>query len=381
MYLDVLVTDGNFKHTYAILKALKAKGLKVGVVFNNAVGPSFYSRFVDKRFIIKANINNDHDEITQKAFVNELKDILEKNTISVILPVGNNSIKVFSKYKNELIVYSKFLIPDDISLEIAQNKSKTFEFADSIGVGIPKTYFIDDVNSLRPNKIDFPCVIKYVGYYQTGVYYCKNINEFQKKIVENKGNPNPIIQEVIKGNGAGFYALYQNGKCLLYFMHERLHEFPITGGSSAMAMSVFDPDLMKIGQEMLDKLNWNGVAMVEFKKTPDNKYILIEINPKWWGSLELSYKAGINFPYNYFLCCMDEKVQQIEYKKNIGFRWWLPYDLLYFFLTGKYKNKNIKLEKIYNDIYFNDPLVLLYNMIFSFYKIITVKKFPHGRLD
>ena len=38
MKLDVLITDGDYKNTYAILRALKEKGLKVGILFNNESG-------------------------------------------------------------------------------------------------------------------------------------------------------------------------------------------------------------------------------------------------------------------------------------------------------------------------------------------------------
>ena len=36
MKLDVLLTDGDYNNTYAILRALKENGLKVGILFNNA---------------------------------------------------------------------------------------------------------------------------------------------------------------------------------------------------------------------------------------------------------------------------------------------------------------------------------------------------------
>ena len=44
-----------------------------------------------------------------------------------------------------------------------------------------------------------------------------------------------------------------------------------------------------ISEKLLDSLNWNGPAMVEFKLDQNlNEYKLIEINPKLWGSLDLT---------------------------------------------------------------------------------------------
>ena len=67
-------------------------------------------------------------------------------------------------------------------------------------------------------------------------------------------------------------------------MHRRLREYPVTGGPSALAESIYDPMLMEQGLKLLDNLQWHGVAMVEFKKDErTGRYVLMEINPKFCG--------------------------------------------------------------------------------------------------
>ena len=56
MKLEVLLADGGYKNTYAILRALKKEGLKVGALYNSILSLSFYSRYVDKRYLIKINL-------------------------------------------------------------------------------------------------------------------------------------------------------------------------------------------------------------------------------------------------------------------------------------------------------------------------------------
>ena len=75
-----------------------------------------------------------------------------------------------------------------------------------------------------------------------------------------------MIQEYIQGSGYGFFAIYENGNLKEFFMHKRIRENPITGGSSVCAKSIYEPKLFRYGKDLLDKLNWHGVAMVEFKK-------------------------------------------------------------------------------------------------------------------
>src|SRR6202000_289676 len=95
----------------------------------------------------------------------------------------------------------------------------------------------------------------------------------------------------------GFFGLGRRGRVVAYFMHRRLHEVPPSGGPSAMAMSWRDPRLMDLGERFFAATEWHGPAMVEFKRARrDGQYYLIEVNPKFWGSLDLSIASGVDFP-------------------------------------------------------------------------------------
>jgi predicted ATP-grasp superfamily ATP-dependent carboligase len=49
---------------------------------------------------------------------------------------------------------------------------------------------------------------------------------------------------------------------------------------------------------LMGHLKWNGVAMVEFKVDKlIGSPMLMEINGRFWGSLQLALDAGLNLPY------------------------------------------------------------------------------------
>jgi hypothetical protein len=137
------------------------------------------------------------------------------------------------------------------------------------------------------------------------------------------GSGLPLVQEFIPGYGCGFFALYQNGVCKRIFMHRRVRETPPSGGISCCAESFYDPKLQEYGTRLLDRLEWHGVAMVEFRyDVRDNDYKLMEINPKFWGSLDLSLAAGVDFPY--YLCQMaqgETLEYSEEYDRQVRFHW------------------------------------------------------------
>jgi len=392
MKLDVLLTDGNYQNTYAILRALKEKNLTVGIIFNYKPSVCFFSRYVDKRFFIKSDIVKNPDESNLKAYLVEIIKILHEYETDVLLPVGNVSYRFASLFKKELERFCRIPVVNYDLMEIAQDKSKTFEYAEKNNIPIPFTLRLsvnDDIDDVI-GKVKFPCVIKKTNYDEAGVIYCNTKEELKINLLslttKRKNHQSmPIIQEYVKGEGTGYYGIYNNGKRIGYFMHERIHEFPITGGASTLAKSVYNADLEETGNRVLEGLKWHGVAMVEFKRDSNAGSLkLMEINPKFWGSLELSYKAGINFPYLAYLLAMNKPIPESSYRTEVYFRWTLPYDLLWYRFASRENRKQFKALKakvtINSNIHWDDPATIFFNVVFTILKLFKAKKYPHGHI-
>jgi predicted ATP-grasp superfamily ATP-dependent carboligase len=109
----------------------------------------------------------------------------------------------------------------------------------------------------------------------------------------------PILaQERIEGAGIGVFACYDHGRLLALFSHQRIREKPPSGGVSVLRESIpVDPRAGEYACALLEALDWHGVAMVEFKlDNRDNCPKLMEINGRFWGSLQLAIDAGVDFP-------------------------------------------------------------------------------------
>ena len=106
-----------------------------------------------------------------------------------------------------------------------------------------------------------------------------------------------MAQTCIEGEGQGVFALYDHGKPVAFFAHRRLRERPPWGGVSVLSESAEpDPLLQAHARTLLDDAGWHGVAMVEFKVGRDGTPYLMEINTRFWGSLQLAIDAGVDFP-------------------------------------------------------------------------------------
>ncbi|MBY0425769.1 MAG: ATP-grasp domain-containing protein, partial [Cytophagales bacterium] len=146
-----------------------------------------------------------------------------------------------------------------------------------------------------------------------------------------------ILQEYISGIGCAYFALLEQGEIKLEFGHMRVRENPPSGGASTSCQSYYHEKLYHYGRTLLQYTRYNGVVMVEFKYNPaKDDFWLIEVNPKFWGSLLLSVASKVNFPLEYVHLLEGKKIEQpkytpktiqflvpdlrraFKYKKNIG---------------------------------------------------------------
>ncbi len=106
-----------------------------------------------------------------------------------------------------------------------------------------------------------------------------------------------ILQEWIEGTGIGASFIFSKyHKVVAFFGHRRILERFPDGGPSVIAESYLYPDALKNGARLLKALNWQGVAMVEFRLKHDGKLYFMELNPRFWGTLPLAIASGVDFP-------------------------------------------------------------------------------------
>ena len=124
------------------------------------------------------------------------------------------------------------------------------------------------------------------------------MKESDRKALESRAGklgPQMVCQEYVAGKGCGYSVYCRNGEILQEYGHLRLAEYPTSGGSSVYRMGFMHPNMRPIAQEILNRIPWTGFAMFEFKLTPDNELVLIEVNPRIWGSINQALQDGIPF--------------------------------------------------------------------------------------
>ena len=138
-----------------------------------------------------------------------------------------------------------------------------------------------------------------VGGNHFSVLHARDPSEYRERLASLPDHAFPLlVQQRITGPGQGIFLLVWGGELLASFAHRRLREMPPSGGASVLSESIrADPELVRQSRQLLEKLGWEGVAMVEFKvETTTGRAFLMEINGRFWGTTQLAIDAGVDFP-------------------------------------------------------------------------------------
>ena len=359
----ILITDGGYSHTLSIIRSLESQGHIIDCI-GHPLCLSSFSRSLNKCAYKQS--------LFKQQYMYDFLSFLEENKYDFLIPIGADSVNLINKNRKEIQKKVLINLAPFNSINICLEKPRVLALAKKIGIPTPKNYKIDDLHLESNNEKRF--VVKAISELANNkVLYLTKKEILDSCFINNK---NFLIQDYISGPGLGFFAIYDNGELKSFFMHRRIRENPITGGSSVCAESIFNKRLYKYGKKLLDELHWHGVAMVEFKQDINNKELfLMEVNPKFWASHDLAIASGINFAEKYLEINPYKKTNlkkiSSESKYEIGKKFqWLARDISSSFLRPKRLVEVFYyyfILKANNNLHIKDPLCSIYLILYAFF--------------
>ena len=241
----------------------------------------------------------------------------------VILPASEASIFAALSLRSRFPAHVLLLMPKDNHLRFTLSKYEATHAAAESGVKAPATVFLVP-NGERSEwctdelaEISYPRIVKtdnvldeFTGeYLKSRSYLVRHDGELQAVLDEcHSLGMRTIVQEFVPGQGVGAFFLRYWGRYVLSFAHQRLHSVPYSGGWSSLRRSIRDQSLIGEGKRLLDSIDYEGVAMVEFRRAVDGTLYFLEINGRLWGSLALALHAGVDFPAAWVECALSDGV-------------------------------------------------------------------------
>ena len=331
----MLIAEGYNPVALSVLRSLGKKGIDTAVMTSFPYYVSRFSKYCKKQFLVPSTGR-------EKEYARAVEKIVKKMKFEVLFPIFEWSLMPFSKNRDKISPYVKLPIASHESILKCFDKLSTMRFALEKDVPIPQTYFVHNSAELKQasEELTYPAVVKPRwsmvwkddhAFHRRGslVTSAPELIATYKSI--NQYFPYPLIQEYVPGINYSVAVLYNEGKARAFCCIKVHRAWPPLGGNSCFRESVpLDSKLKKYTETLLKALDWHGVAEVEFRlDSRDDIPKLMEINPRFWGSLSVAIKAGVDFPYLLYHMTMDGDIKNVfNYKVGVKGRYF-EQDLLY----------------------------------------------------
>ncbi|MDD3173061.1 MAG: ATP-grasp domain-containing protein [Herbinix sp.] len=331
----VLLTNGQLRKTLSVVRSLGKKHIEIYSAEETLMNISGFSRYCSKNLVYPSPIKKPDD------FLEWLDRTIDKYSIDILFPMDDSAMALVIEQKDYLSKKVRFTVPDANQFEVASDKWKSVQMAKKAGLDCPITVLPKNIEDIENciEKVGFPAIVK--ARKSSGSRGIRSVNSFSELIPAykevNDNFPCPILQQrVPTGPRFDVCLLFDNQSRLkASFAQKEIRHFPVEMGPSTVQQSIKLPEIVIKCTKMLQDIGWTGIAEVEFMLDESTgKYIFMEINPRFWNSLELGVHCGIDFPYYLYLITKgtDPGLAQ-AYEEGLYCRWLLPGDILHFILN------------------------------------------------
>jgi len=326
----IIVTDGEQRSALAAVRSLGRAGYRC--VVTSATGHSLAgaSRFAARDASVPDALSE------PAAFAASLTALVTRERARAVFPMTDAAILALAPVRGALGDCVLPVPPLD-QFRALSDKEHLLRIAGSTGIHVPAQVSLIDAraaSSLDAGALSYPVVIKparSVGEAggvrrKLGVEYAADANALRASIAGLPAAAYPVLlQQRIVGPGIGIFLLVWNGDVIAEFAHRRITEKPPSGGVSVYRESIpMDAALLAQSRVLLQHFSWSGVAMIEYKRDDaTGRAYLMEINGRFWGSLQLAIDAGVDFPALLAGVALGKPVVPVrEYRAGVRSRWW-----------------------------------------------------------
>lgn len=280
--------------------------LTVADADENAVG-----RYLTKDFV-------QIPKATDSNFVETVLNICLEKHIHVVLPLVTKELFPLSQNKKRFEEHGiRVLVSSEEAINIANNKSKCYQFLQQNGINVPKFFVVNDVDEFihAAFELGHPqkpfCFKPSVSNGSRGVRMVSDSLDESKqlfnfkpynlhisythalKILSSKKFPELLASEYLPGDEYSVDCLANQGVTELVV--PRLRKKTING-ISVQGEFVKDEAIISYCKNIIELLKLHGNIGIQVKYSENDLPLLLEINPRVQGTIVAGLGAGVNLP-------------------------------------------------------------------------------------
>jgi predicted ATP-grasp superfamily ATP-dependent carboligase len=363
---NILLLDADGTQGLILAETLYKAGYILHFFCYEKYSYGFHSRYVKHKVIAPSAKQNE--------YLKFLIEYIQQNKIDVLLPMSDDTAKIISKYKSDLLKIVKFIIPNyDVFIK-GYNKGSLMTVCERNNFPHPQTIKLsqDNINNID-NKI-FPALIKpNITCGARGLTLVNSMEEFELNYPKVKAQYGKCtLQEFIQPGGTQVKVqllVGENNELLFSSVIYKYRWYPEKAGSSCCAVSIRNDEIVDICYNLMKSLGWQGFADFDTIEDPkDGKLKIMELNPRVPACVKASIKSGIDWGTIIVDESLGNKHKTYNYTvgkklRHIGF------DILWFYYSkNRFKTKPnwfkfIDKNLSFQDFCWKDPLPFIFGTL------------------
>jgi len=224
----------------------------------------------------------------------------------------DGQLLLVSRYRDRLKQSFRFVVADSMLVEDLVDKGRFQVLADRLALPVPATRRLYPAEGSTPTDIDipFPLIIKPVIRRSRDLALIgssgKALRVDTPEALRNlwphlvAARMDVLAQQLIPGPEGCIesYHVYvdEQGYIVGEFTGRKIRTYPMEYGHSTAVEISSSADVQMMGRDLVKRLGLRGVAKFDFKRGPDAKLYLLEINPRFNLWHHLGAVAGVNLP-------------------------------------------------------------------------------------
>lgn len=299
--LNILIPDGESTFAFLVIPCLAdIPNADIHVLSSKPKNPIKHSKY-----IASFSVNNTKD---YKSWLEHIQGVIIEKSIDVIVPIAEIEVRFFIQHKAQ-IDCAIIPLPELEAFDIAINKLKLNSFCVANDIPVPHSVYVEDgiekVSTLK--NLRFPIIIKPLDAEGGGgIVKFESHQGLEKHLQEHKIQTY-FLQEYVQGYDIDCSVLCDNGAILTHTIQKGFLEADTPYQQQLGIAFLKNDEVFNVVKALMKALQWNGIAHVDLRyDEADKTYKVLEINARFWGSLEGSRHVGVNFPK----LCIDKTFGQ-----------------------------------------------------------------------
>jgi predicted ATP-grasp superfamily ATP-dependent carboligase/protein-tyrosine-phosphatase len=294
----VLLLGDDLRAFLAIARSLGRRGVEVHAAPSDFSSPALRSRYIAAAHRLPPY------PLDPLRWQSALAGLIDGFGFRFVVPTSDSGLFMLRHHKAAL-GGERVGIANSEALEIFCDKATTRALAEAHGVPVAKGLLLSGGESAGEvaASLGLPLLLKPRTSYRLGdiatkrsAIVVRDSGALERELSSGEWQGS-VAERFFAGVGVGVSVLGRRGKLVFAYQHRRLRESNETGASTRRVSEPVDPALLADVEPLAAAVRLDGVAMFEFRVDRSRgRHVLLEVNPRFWGSVPLAVAAGADFP-------------------------------------------------------------------------------------